>query len=136
MRDQNVYRRNLILREAEHVFVCAGELLPVAIRQRHRIERIFHEVAADGEERPRGAIRVFRPVAAEVAGDLPAVDHLSHLGLFRADRLLRGGDAFVNRLPGFGVESCGRELRAGLDAEFREPRDNGCVGFASGIVRQ
>ena len=119
-RPERVHRRDLILCEVQRISVGASRASSRRYPPGQRIERILDEVAAHGEERPCGPIRVLRSVAAEVAGDLPAVDHLAHLRLFVADRLLSGGDAFVYRLAGIGVEHFGRELRAGFDAELGE----------------
>ena len=50
--------------------------------------------------------------------------------------MLGGGDAFVDRFAGIGIERCGREFRAGLDAELGEPRHDGRIRRPSGIVHQ
>ena len=92
------------LREAQRVRVGAVVPLAVGVDQRERVEGVLDQVAADAEERPGRAVGVLGAVAAEVAGQVPAVDAFAELGLLVADRLLRPATPSSMRGARVGVE--------------------------------
>src|SRR5262245_64905449 len=86
------------------IFVRAVQSLAVGVHKAERIERIFDEVAAHRKERPGSTVRVVSPVATEVAGHLPAVDHLAHLRFTVANCLMAGGDTLLDGLARCGLD--------------------------------
>ena len=129
-------RRNLVFGKVQDVVVSTREPVPITVNKRERVHRIFDEVSAHTEIGPSRPIRILRSVATKVASNLPAIHHFAQFRFFGENCLPCGGDAFVNRFASIGIERRRRELCAGLDADPGEPRHDGCVRRASGIVDQ
>ena len=102
----------------KQVGVATHQVLALTVRQREWVAGVLDEIPADGEEGPRRAVEILGAVTAEIAGNLPAVDPFTHVGLFGTDRLLRGGDSVLDGLAHVGCESIQIEGYAGRDANL------------------